>query len=148
MLLKGVVLLHMSKVITAKLRVRYYETDQMGVVHHSNYIRWFELGRTELLRSLGSDYRAVEDKGMMLPVIDVSCKYYKPALYDDVVEIKTIIKQYSGVKMVFYYEAFRNNELLVAGETSHCWTDQQLKPIPLKKKWLELHQLIENSVSH
>lgn len=133
----------MSTESMIQLRVRYYETDQMGVVHHSNYIRWFEMGRTELLRAIGSNYRAVEEAGLMLPVISVQGTYLKPALYDDLVEIKTSIRHYTGVKITFYYEISREGDLLAIGETTHCWTDQAFKPIPLKKKWLELHQKLQ-----
>lgn len=133
----------MSKDNTTQLRVRYYETDKMGVVHHSNYIRWFEMGRTELLRSLGSTYKGVEEAGLMLPVIHLDCTYLKPAFYDDLVEIITKVSSYTGVKIMFSYQLMREGELLVTGTTTHCWTDRQMKPVPLKKKWPELDQLLK-----
>lgn len=133
----------MSKDNTTQLRVRYYETDKMGVVHHSNYIRWFEMGRTELLRSLGSTYKEVEEAGLMLPVIHLDCTYLKPAFYDDLVEIITKVSSYTGVKIMFSYQLMREGELLVTGTTTHCWTDRQMKPVPLKKKWPELDQLLK-----
>lgn len=133
----------LSKDNTTQLRVRYYETDKMGVVHHSNYIRWFEMGRTELLRSLGSTYKEVEEAGLMLPVIHLDCTYLKPAFYDDLVEIKTKVSSYTGVKIMFSYQLMREGELLVTGTTTHCWTDRQMKPVPLKKKWPELDQLLK-----
>lgn len=136
----------MEKDRKAFIRVRYYETDKMGVVHHSNYIRWFEIGRTELLRSLGSTYKEVEEAGLMLPVISLECAYLKPAHYDDLVEIKTKVSQYTGVKIAFSYQLTRGEELLATGLTTHCWTDQELKPIPLKKKWPELDRLLKACV--
>jgi acyl-CoA thioester hydrolase len=137
----------MGQVSLATLRVRYQETDQMGVVYHGNYLNWFEVGRTELLRQLGQDYRTAEEKGLMLPVMEVSIRYQKPAKYDDIVDIRTTITEYSGVKLTFSYQIYRNEELLVTGQSAHCWTDHALKPIGLKRKWPELHELIEEMMS-
>ncbi|MDQ0337855.1 acyl-CoA thioester hydrolase [Caldalkalibacillus uzonensis] len=136
----------MGKRSKACLRVRYQETDQMGVVHHANYIKWFEIGRTELLRQLGTDYRRVEEQGLLLPVIEVTCQYKKPALYDDEIHIITTVSDYTGVKLTFAYEVYRGEELLVTGTTAHCWTTPQLKPVNLKKAWPELHQLIASCI--
>lgn len=137
----------MGQVSSATLRVRYQETDQMGVVYHGNYLNWFEVGRTELLRQLGQDYRTAEEKGLMLPVMEVSIRYQKPAKYDDIIDIRTTITEYSGVKLTFSYQIYRNEALLVTGHSAHCWTDHDLKPIKLKRKWPELHQLIEQTMS-
>ncbi|EGL82115.1 4-hydroxybenzoyl-CoA thioesterase [Caldalkalibacillus thermarum TA2.A1] len=137
----------MGKQAKASLRVRYQETDQMGVVHHANYIKWFEVGRTELLRELGTDYRTVEEQGLLLPVIEVTCQYKKPALYDDEILILSRVSKYTGVKLTFAYEVYRGDELLVTGTTTHCWTTPQFKPVNLKKAWPELHQLITSCVS-
>ncbi|WP_025028373.1 acyl-CoA thioesterase [Caldalkalibacillus mannanilyticus] len=125
------------------LRVRYSETDQMGVVYHGNYLNWFEVGRTEMLRALGQDYRTAEEKGLKLPVLNVRCSFLRPALYDDMVEIRTRIEKYTGVKLSFQYEICRDGELLVTGDSSHCWTNANFKPIHLKKIWQELHELIQ-----
>lgn len=132
----------MDKVIEAELRVRYQETDKMGVVHHANYIKWFEVGRTELLRQHGISYREVEEKGFYLPVLDVTCQYKKPAFYDDTILIKTEISHYTGARLTFTYHVYREDELLVVGTTTHCWTNQKLKPLNLKKAWPELHHLL------
>jgi acyl-CoA thioester hydrolase len=137
----------MGQVSTTTLRVRYQETDQMSVVYHGNYLNWFEVGRTELLRQLGQDYRKVEEKGLMLPVMEVAIRYQKPAKYDDLVTIITSISEYSGVKLKFLYHIYRNEELLVTGESSHCWTNHDLKPVPLKRKWPELHDLIKQAIT-
>lgn len=118
----------------------------MGVVHHANYIKWFEIGRTELLREWGTDYRTVEEKGFLLPVIEVTCQYKQPARYDDVVQVVSAVQEYTGVRITFYYEVIREELLLVSGTTSHCWTDAQLKPINLKKAWPALDQLIRESM--
>lgn len=133
----------MGQLSSTTLRVRYQETDQMGVVYHGNYLNWFEVGRTELLRDLGESYRTVEEKGLMLPVMEVNIRYQKPAKYDDLLHIRTRIVYYSGVKLTFSYEIWRDEELLVIGESLHCWTNHDLRPLNLKRKWVELHDLIE-----
>jgi len=124
------------------LRVRYSETDQMGVVYHGNYINWFEVGRTEMLRALGQDYKTAEEKGLKLPVLGVQCSFLKPALYDDLIEIRTRIEKYTGVKLSFKYEICRDGELLVTGDSLHCWTNENFRPTNLKKIWNELHEII------
>ena len=129
------------------IRVRYSETDQMGVVYHGNYINWFEIGRTEMFRQFGQSYRDAEEMGLKMPVLNVSCHYLLPALYDDLVEVHTKLTSYTGVKLSFLYEIRRGEELLVRGESTHCWTNQDLKPVHLKKKWPELHEYMISLVS-
>lgn len=126
------------------LRVRYQETDQMGVVHHANYINWFEMGRTEWLREKGFDYVNVEKKGLLLPVIQVHCDYIKPAHYDDEVTIIATLGSYSGVRLSFQYNIYRNKDHLLKGHSMHCWTDTFFRPVSLKKKWPDLHQVLLN----
>lgn len=87
-----------------KIRIRYGETDQMGYVYYGNYAQFFEIGRVEMLRSLGVSYRELEDQGIMLPVVDLSVKYIKPALYDDLITIRTKINKVPSVKIHFEYE--------------------------------------------
>lgn len=135
----------MGQLSSTTVRVRYQETDQMGVVYHGNYLNWFEVGRTELLRDLGESYLTVEIKGLMLPVMEVVISYQKPAKYDDLLQIRTRIIHYSGVKLTFSYEIWREEERLVTGESAHCWTNHDLKPVNLKRKWVELHDLIEQA---
>lgn len=114
----------------------------MGIVHHSNYIRWFEIGRTDWLRKMGASYRKVEEAGFYLPVLEVTCQYKKSALYDDELVIKTELAQYNGIRLTFRYDVYRQDELLVSGTTTHCWTTNQLKPVNLKKAWPEMHDII------
>lgn len=127
---------------STEFRVRYKETDQMGVVHHGNYLTWFEVGRTEMIRHFWGGYRAIEEQGFMLPVTKATLNYHKPALYDDLIRIQTQIVDYTGVRLVFGYKVMRDHEVLVTGETHHCWTNKALKPLSLKKHSLELHQLL------
>ncbi|GAA0354379.1 acyl-CoA thioesterase [Bacillus horti] len=126
----------------SEIRVRYKETDQMGVVHHGNYLTWFEVGRTDMLRHFGPGYRAVEESGLLLPVTDVSLSYHKPALYDDLITIDTKLISYTGIRMTFHYTVKREEDVLVTGVTKHCWTTKSLKPVRLKHVSLELHQLM------
>lgn len=131
------------------IRVRYAETDQMGVVYHANYFSWFEVGRTEFFRAFDMDYRALEENDVLLPVIDVGCKYIISAKYDDEVIIKTRIKDLKGVKLHFVYELYRKSDstLLAEGYTIHAFVSKQLKPINFKKKfssvWEKLNESIE-----
>ena len=104
------------------LRVRYAETDRMGVVYYANYFVWFEVARTELLRSLGWTYREMEDSGVLLPVIEAHCEYRRPARYDDEIEIRTEGRAPSPVRMQFDYEAVRqpDGEVVATGRTVHA----------------------------
>lgn len=111
---------------STKTRIRYSETDQMGVVYHGNYAQFFELGRTEWLRSLGVTYKDMEISGIMLPVISLNCNFIKSALYDDVLTIKTFLKKKPMVKIEFDYEITnQNNELICTGNTTLAFMDSK-----------------------
>ncbi|MDR6879150.1 thioesterase family protein [Bacillus sp. 3255] len=138
-----------------QMRVRYAETDQMGVVYHTNYLNWFEIGRTELIRELGYPYRTIEDKGLLLPVVEADIKFLKPARYDDLVTVYTRVLEKSSVRLHFTYEIRRENEgaaasapderpgdLLVTGTTRHVWVNPSWKPIRIDKEAPELWQLL------
>ncbi|TDT63737.1 acyl-CoA thioesterase [Fonticella tunisiensis] len=116
-----------------KFRVRYPETDRMGIVYHSNYIIWFDIGRTEFLRSLGYTYRELEEQGIWLPIIQVGCKYKSPARYDDEITIHTYIEELGRVKVKFGYKIYRGDELLAEGFSLQGITNDKLKPIALDK---------------
>tara|TARA_B110000503_G_C6971613_1_gene339433 strand:+ start:83 stop:481 length:399 start_codon:yes stop_codon:yes gene_type:complete len=103
---------------STKTRVRYSETDQMGVVYHGNYAQFFELGRTEWLRNLGITYKDMEISGIMLPVISLTCNFIKSALYDDVLTIETFLKKKPMVKIEFdYIVTNQNNEIVCTGNS-------------------------------
>ena len=109
---------------TTKIRVRYGETDQMGYVYYGNYAQYYEVGRVEMLRSLGMDYASMEASGIMLPVLDLSCKFIKPALYDQEITVKTTIEQLPGVRIQFKYELFNEaEELINIGTTTLVFVD-------------------------
>jgi acyl-CoA thioester hydrolase len=103
---------------TTKLRVRYGETDQMGYMYYGNYAEFYEVGRVEMLRSLGLTYSSMEASGIMMPVLEMHCKYLKPALYDEEISIRVIMNKMPGVKIHFKYELYNHNdELINVGET-------------------------------
>lgn len=121
--------------------VKYYETDKMGIVHHSNYIRWFEEARIQFMADCGLPYRQMEEAGVMIPVLGVACKYKLPSRFDDTVIIRTSIRKYNGIIMELDYEIVGkdDNEIRVTGESSHCFVDNDFKPIHLKKYNPEMH---------
>ncbi|MBL7887888.1 MAG: acyl-CoA thioesterase [Flavobacterium sp.] len=109
-----------------KTRVRYSETDQMGVVYHGNYAQYFEMGRVEWLRNMGISYRWMEDNGVMLPVVSLTMNYKKPARYDDLLTIKTKMVKLSSVKIEFDYEITNEkNELLTTGYSVLVFVDMK-----------------------
>jgi acyl-CoA thioester hydrolase len=109
-----------------QLRVQYYETDQMGVVHHSNYIRYFEIGRTELMRSIGLCYKRLENSGNVMPITNVEVWYFYPALYAEIISIKSFIKEIPKARIVFYYEIYNEQrKLLVEGSTTLAFVNKE-----------------------
>jgi len=120
-------------VSTTALRVRYAETDQMGVVYYANYLVWFEVARTDLLRSLGWTYREMEADGVLLPVIEARCHYRRPARYDEEMEIRTEAIVMSPVRMAFNYEVvLRDRQDVVAtGRTEHAGVNREGRPCRL-----------------
>lgn len=119
-----------------RMRVIYADTDAMGVVYHTNYIKWFEVGRCELLRSIGYPYARLEQEGTLLPVAECSCRFRLPAVYDDMLEITARIAGIKAATVMLDYEIRRQKtgELLVTGSTKHAITDGEFKPIRLREK--------------
>ena len=125
----------------SRLRVRYAETDQMGVVYHSNHFVWFEIGRVELLRQLGFSYREMEhDDGCFIAVVDARCRYRAPAHYDDEIIVRTHLKNVRDSVIHFGYELVRVGDgmLLAEGETTHIVTDAQMKMAALPEKYMQV----------
>jgi acyl-CoA thioester hydrolase len=124
----------------AKVRVRYAETDKMGVVYYANYLVWFEVGRADLLRSLGWSYRDMEAAGVSLPVIEARCTYLRPARYDDEIEIRTTGRLLSPVRMEFDYDMIRVHDGAVAatGKTVHAALDTNGRPCRLPARVREV----------
>jgi len=123
-----------------RLRVRYAETDQMGVVYHSNHLIWFEVGRVELMRQLGFSYRDMErEDGRFIAVAEVKCRYRAPVYYDQEVVVRTRLKNVRESVVVFSYELLQadSGKLLANGETTHIVTDLNMKVAPLPEKYLK-----------
>ncbi len=129
-----------------KVRVRYSETDQMGVVYHGNYAQYFEMGRVEWLRNIGISYKWMEANGVMLPVVSLNMNYKKPARYDDLLIVKTIFKSQSSVKIEFDYEIYNEEmELLTIASSILVFVDMKtgrptLPPKYIIEKLLELEK--------
>ncbi|MEA4828052.1 acyl-CoA thioesterase [Clostridium sp. JNZ J1-5] len=135
-----------------KIKVRYVETDQMGIVHHSNYYAWFEVGRTEFITESGMSYSEMESEKLLLPVVESGCRYIEGAKYEDELIIETFIEKLSGAKVIFNYNVIRekDNKLLAKGTTTHAFVNDSFKVINLKKKntniWNKLEKLaVSNS---
>jgi acyl-CoA thioester hydrolase len=117
-----------SKSSEIEIRVRYAETDRMGLLHHANYFIYFEMGRTELLRQRGITYREIEDAGHFLVIIDIGCKFKRPAYYDDLLILKTMVVKVTHVKIVHNYQLFRDGELLAEGHSTLACVDRDGSP--------------------
>jgi acyl-CoA thioester hydrolase len=125
------------------LVVRYAETDAMGIVHHSIYAIWFEVGRTEMIKKMGMSYSEIERQGLMLPLIHLQCHFKAPAKYEDELLVKTFVKESTHTKILFGYQVIKklDEKLLCEGETTHVWTDKTLKPVNIKKVCPEIYAL-------
>jgi len=129
------------------IRVRYAETDQMGVAYHSNFFIWFEVGRVELLRQMGFTYKDMEQRdGCYIAVVDARCRYKAPARYDDELLLRSRLKNVRGPLLHFVYEVVRaaDGALLAEGETTHIVTDAQMQRRALPEKY---QQALANAVS-
>ncbi len=116
------------------VRVRYKDTDQMGVAYYANYLVWFEVGRTEMMRSLELPYREFEKSSLFLPVLKAFCEYKHSARYDDELTIITFLGSLENVRITFNYEIRRNGEYLAGGYTEHAFVNEKGRPVALKKK--------------
>lgn len=128
---------------------RYAETDRMGIVHHSNYPIWFEAGRTDFIRKMGMPYSKIEEEGYMLPLIELKCVFKSPAKYEDQISVKTQIKEVSYSRLTFCYEVYKNNgaDLITYGETTHVWTNRELKPLNIKKHAPHIYELLQKAMN-
>lgn len=123
--------------------VKYYETDKMGITHHSNYFRWMEEARIDFLERIGYGYDMLEASGVISPVVSICAKYLAPSTFNDDIIVKVRLKEYSGVKFAFEYEMInaKDRTLCATGESHHCFTDQNKKPIRIKKNYPEMDMI-------
>ncbi|OUP78889.1 MULTISPECIES: thioesterase family protein [unclassified Thomasclavelia] len=124
---------------------KYYETDQMGIIHHSNYIRWFEEARIDYMNQIGLTYKKMEDEGIISPVLEVNCQYLNMMYFDDLATIKVSVTDYTGVRFAFKYEIYnQNNKLCTTGTSRHCFMTRDGRPVSLKRAKPEFDQLFKN----
>lgn len=127
-----------------RIITRYSETDQMGIIHHSNYAVWFEAGRTDFFKKVGFSYKEIEGRGILLPLYEMNCKFKSPARYEDEITIKTSLKEITKVRVIFSYKVINDldGKLLSLGETMHGWTNRDLKLINAEKTIPEVYHLL------
>ena len=130
-------------------KVQYYETDQMGIVHHSNYIRWFEEARMDFMEKMGMGYDQMEKTGILSPVLSVEAKYLRMVHFGDTVTIQTAIKEYNGIKLTVAYEVVNDKTGMVhcSGVTKHCFINKEGKPLSLQQACPEFHNLFALGVT-
>ena len=128
-------------------RAQYYETDQMGIIHHSNYIRWFEEARLHFMDEIGLSYAKIEEMGILIPVLSVDCQYKTMVHYNDIVVIYTRIIKFNGVKMTIAYRVVDHvtGEIRCTGETSHAFLNREYRLVRLKREYPDLYELF---ISH
>ena len=125
-------------------KVHYYETDRMGITHHSNYIRWMEEARVSFLNQAGYGYKRMEDEGVISPVLAVDCKYKQTTTFDDEISIDVRVKDFNGVRLVLEYTMKKvpDASIVLIGTTEHCFLDEKSHPVRMKKEFPELYGLL------
>ncbi len=126
-------------------KVNYYETDRMGITHHSNYIRWMEEARLDFFEKIGFGYDKLERDGIISPVIAVNCEYKSTTTFNDEVLIEVCVKEFKGVKLVIEYLMVNNKtgEIVLTGNSQHCFLNKERLPIRLKKEFPELDKKLK-----
>lgn len=129
-------------------KVKYYETDKMGITHHSNYIRWMEEARVDFLEKIGYGYKRLEDEGVVSPVVSVECHYKYPTTFDDEIRITVQIIKYTGAKVTFSYEMVNNltSQLVLTAESTHCFVTENGRPISVRKHFPQFDEVINKAL--
>ena len=138
----------MSEFKKYKRKVQYYETDQMGIVHHSNYIRWFEEARMDFMEQMGIGYEQMEEQGIISPVLSVEADYLRMVHFGETVTIETYIKEYNGIKLTVGYEIFcdRTDMVHCRGSSKHCFINREGRPLSLKQACIEIHEMFNRGL--
>lgn len=132
---------------TYKHTVQYYETDKMGITHHSNYIRWMEEARIDFLKQIGWAFEKLEAEGIVSPVVEVNCKYKNTTTFADVISIAVSVEEFKGVKLVLKYEMKKEDGSIAAiGQSMHCFLDMEGKPIRLARQFPEFYEALTQLV--
>ena len=132
------------------VNVRYAETDKMGIVHHSVYPIWYELARTDLSKQAGFPYSEMEKSGVMTPLVELNCKYYSPAYYDDELIVTATVSKLTPARVVFSYEVYRegSDKPINTGYTVHALVNKDMKPINTKKLYPEIYNAMEQMMNN
>lgn len=131
-------------------KINYYETDRMGITHHSNYIRYAEEARVDILDNIGLPYSKIESEKVLIPVLEVKCKFKHSTTFEDIIVIDVKIKEFNGIRITFEYTMTKKetNDVVAIMESTHCFTDEHLKPINIKKikpDWYEIIDKLEKA---
>ncbi|WP_310605436.1 acyl-CoA thioesterase [Anaerosporobacter sp.] len=128
--------------------VKYYETDQMGIVHHSNYIRWFEEARMDFLTKIGYPYDKMEEMGILSPVLAVSSTYKSVIKFGERVEIETKVISFNGIKLILGYEIKKldSKDITTVGESEHCFVNEQFRPVNMKKLNKDFYEAVVSNL--
>lgn len=137
------------KIIPYHRRANYYETDQMSIVHHTNYIRYFEEARIDFMRQIDCDCRKLEELGAIIPVVDAYARYHKSLHFDEEFQVDIQLEKFNGVRMEFSYQIRfpQTGELAVTGHTSHCFVDEHQKPFSVKHRFPEIYRRMKSALS-
>lgn len=129
-------------------KMNYYETDQMGIIHHSNYIRLFEEARLDMMDKEGISYKSIEEMGIIIPVMSAECHYLIPLYYNDSIEIHSQVTKFDGIKMELSYEIYKEGggKACTKGHTGHCFLDKSMKPFRMKKLYPVLYNKFKELV--
>ncbi len=125
-------------------KVQYYETDKMGIVHHSNYIRWMEEARIDFLSQIGWDYKKLEESGIISPVTAVECKYKFSTSFSDLITISVYVEEFKGVKLKLRYEMKKEDVFVCEGTSEHCFLNRDGKIINLRREYPEFYDALTN----
>ncbi|MCQ2080551.1 MAG: acyl-CoA thioesterase [Lachnospiraceae bacterium] len=125
-----------------KHKVQYYETDKMGITHHSNYIRWMEEARVSYLSDIGWDYKRLEDEGIISPVLEVNCQYKNSTTFSDDITIETSVLEFNGIKLKLGYKMYMGEKIAAEATSLHCFLDKDGRPIRLKKDFPEFFDVL------
>lgn len=127
--------------------VQYYETDKMGITHHSNYIRWMEEARVDYLEQIGWDYAKLEKMGIVSPVVSVDCKYINSTTFSDEILIGVSVTEFKGVRLVLHYDMKdRNGKIVCEANSTHCFLDKDGRPIRLSRQFPEFNETLMSIV--
>jgi acyl-CoA thioester hydrolase len=131
-------------------KVHYYETDKMGITHHSNYIRWMEEARMAFLETMGFHMKGFEDQQVVCPVVSVQCQYLQTTTFDDEILIAVTLEAYTGVRFTMGYQMYNraNGQLVLSGSSTHCFVDTAGRPVILRRRFPQFHRTMEQILAN